>query len=83
MTIAIDMTKAKEIKKQQLRFQRDPELRKLDVEFQKALEKNDHEEIARIADLKQRLRDVTIDPLIDAAQTTEDLAKVTIENILK
>lgn len=83
MTIVIDMDKAREIKKQELRFKRQPELDKLDVEFQKALERNNQAEMARIAELKQRLRDITIDPLIDAAQTTDDLNNITVENILK
>lgn len=83
MSIVIDMNKAREIKKQELRFKRQPELEKLDIEFQKALERNNHEEMARIADLKQRLRDITIDPMIDAAQTTEELNRITVENILK
>lgn len=83
MTIVIDMDKAREIKKQELRFKRQPELDKLDVEFQKALERNNQAEMARIAELKQRLRDITIDPLIDAAKTTDELNNITVDNILK
>lgn len=77
------MDKAKEIRKQNLRFERQPELEKLDVEFQKALEKNDQVEMARIADLKQQLRDITKHPEILEATTTADLNKVTVERILE
>lgn len=83
MTIVIDMNKAREIKKQELRFKRQPELDRLDIEFQKALERNNQAEMARIAELKQRLRDITIDPLIDAAKTTDELNNITVDNILK
>lgn len=83
MSIKINMDKAKEIRKQNLRFQRKPELEKLDVEFQRALEKNDQAEMARIADLKQRLRDITALPELTEASTTDDLNKVTVDSVLK
>ena len=72
--IVINMTKAREIKREQIRAQRVPLLASLDVEFMRAVESGDSAEQARIAAEKQRLRDAPDDPRIEAAQTPQELA---------
>ena len=63
--IKTDMAKAKEIHKTRIRFAREPLLSKLDVEFQRALEKS--EDTSTIVAKKQALRDAPADSAIDAA----------------
>lgn len=72
--IVINMTKAREIKREQIRAQRVPMLADLDVQFMRAVEAGDSAEQARIAAEKQRLRDAPDDPQIEAAQTPQELA---------
>lgn len=72
--IVINMTKAREIKREQIRAQRVPLLADLDVQFMRAVESGDSAEQARIAAEKQRLRDAPDDPRIEAAQTPQELA---------
>ena len=71
--ISINMDKAREIHKENLREMRKPILEKLDVEFMKAFEVNNTERIQEITTLKQELRDVTQSPLIVQAETPEEL----------
>lgn len=59
--------KLHEIKKAEWRRLRTPLLQKYDVLFMKALEQSDSDEIARIKDIKQQLRDVTA---IDVSELT-------------
>jgi len=73
MMIFTDMTKAREIKRDQLRAERKPLLEKLDVEFMRAQEQGDQTKADEIAAKKQALRDVTADPAIDAATTPDEL----------
>ena len=68
-----DMVKAREIHKEKLRALRAPKLAALDVEYQKADEADDKVKKKEIADEKQTLRDVTKEPLIDAATSVEKL----------
>ena len=74
--IKVNMTKAREIKRDQLRAERKPLLEQLDVEFMRAVEAGDAEKQALIAERKQQLRDVTADPAIDAATTPDELKAV-------
>jgi hypothetical protein len=67
--ITINIYKAKEIKKQYLRFERKALLEAQDVAFQLALEKK--EDTSAIVAEKQRLRDIT--KLVDDATTLEEL----------
>jgi hypothetical protein len=72
--ITINLAKAKEIQKKQLRLDRAPLLQKLDVDFQRALETG-----APTTDIvaeKQRLRDVT--NLADQATTIEELKAISV-----
>jgi len=71
--IKVNMTKAREIKREVLRKERKPLLEKLDVDFMRAQEQNDSERAKQIADKKQSLRDVTQAPEIEAASTPEEL----------
>jgi len=74
--ITVDMTKARDIKRDMIRAERKPLLEQLDVEFMRAQEAGDIQKQALIADKKQSLRDVTADPAIDAATTPDELKAV-------
>lgn len=74
--ITVDMTKAREIKKNMIREERELLFVKLDTDFMKALENADTAEQTSIADKKQALRDATDDPAIEAATTAEELSAV-------
>ena len=74
--IKVTMTKARDIKRDQLRAERKPLLEQLDVEFMRAQEQGDQAKADEIAAKKQALRDVTDDPAIDAATTPEELKAV-------
>ena len=75
--ITVDMTKAREIKKDMIRTERAPKLEALDVEFMRAVEAGDTAKQAEIAAKKQALRDATSDPAIEAVTTPEQLKAVT------
>jgi len=75
--ITVDMTKAREIKRDQLRAERKPLLEKLDVEYMRAQEAGDTALQQEIAAKKQALRDATVDPAIDAATTPDELKAAT------
>ena len=72
--ITVNMAKARDIHRAKMREARAPILAALDVQFQRALETN--ADTTSIVAKKQALRDVTVDPAIDAAQTTEELKAV-------
>lgn len=74
--ITVDMTKAREIKKDMIREEREPLFVKLDADFMKALESSDTAEQTNIATKKQALRDATDDPAIAAATTPDELIAV-------
>ena len=63
--IKVDMAKAKEIHKTNIRTAREPKLAALDIEFQKALETGSDTTV--IVSKKQTLRDAPADSAIDAA----------------
>ena len=72
--ITIDLAKAKEIKKQSLRQQRQPLLEEQDVLFMKAQESGT-DTTAIIAE-KVRLRDIT--QLCDTATSVEELKAISV-----
>ena len=74
--ITVNMDKAREIKKDQIREARKPMLEALDVAYMRAVEAGDTTQQAQIAVEKQALRDATADPAIAAAMTPEELAAV-------
>ena len=63
--IKTDMTKAKELHKEKIRYAREPKLAELDIEFQKALETG--ASTTEIVAKKQALRDAPADTAIDDA----------------
>tara|TARA_R100000329_G_C7553327_1_gene195582 strand:+ start:491 stop:751 length:261 start_codon:yes stop_codon:yes gene_type:complete len=65
MGFGINMAKAKEIHRDQIRYARESKLAELDVEFQKALETG--ADTTDIVAKKQALRDAPADSDIDAA----------------
>jgi hypothetical protein len=78
--ISHDMEKAREIQREKLREARKPLLEALDVDVIKAqTETKDARAVASAVAEKQRLRDVTDDPRIDAAQSVEELKAITLD----
>lgn len=73
MGFGIDMAKAKELHKNNIRYARAPKLAELDIEYQKAQETNNTSEQASVAAKKQALRDAPADSAIDSATTTDEL----------
>ena len=71
MGFGIDMAKAREIHKNNIRSARSPKLAELDVEFQKALETG--ASTTDIVAKKQALRDAPADSGIAAASNTDAL----------
>jgi hypothetical protein len=72
--IVINVDKAKEIKKEQLRAERTPLLQAQDVAFQRALESG--ADTSSIVAEKQRLRDIT--QLADQATTLDELKSIEV-----
>ena len=72
MSISINITKAKAIKLDGFRAERQPLLADLDVAFMRAFEKGDTAECARIAAEKQALREVTKVTLPDDLTALKD-----------
>jgi len=81
--ITVDMTKAREIKRDMIRAERNPLLEKLDVEYMRAQEAGDTTLQQEIAAKKQALRDATVDPVIDAATTPDELKAATPAALLE
>jgi hypothetical protein len=80
--LAVDMTKAREIHRQNLRELRAPLMTAADIEFTRALETGDTAKQRAAGQRRQALRDVTAHPAIDAARTPEAL-KAAIPDVLK
>lgn len=81
--ITINIEKAKEIVKQNLRKDRQPILEKLDIDLMKAIETNDVLSQQKIIEKKQLLRDITTHELIEKAETVQDLKSIAIEKLIK
>lgn len=79
--VTVDMDRAREVHKDVLRELRSPELSLLDVSYMKADEIGDTATKLSIAARKKALRDVTKDPAIAAAGTTDDLKIAGINTI--
>ena len=71
MGFGIDMAKAREIHKTNIRTAREPKLAELDIEFQKALETG--ASTTDIVTKKQALRDAPADTAIENASSTTEL----------
>ena len=71
--ISTDMTKAKAIHKDRIRYYRTAKFQELDVEYQRAIEADDATKKSEVATKKQALRDAPADSAIDAATTEAQL----------
>ncbi|XAI96413.1 hypothetical protein [Microcystis phage Mel-JY33] len=78
--VEVDMDAARAIHRQNLRAERAPRLAALDVQVMRAIEEG--RGTATLVGEKQRLRDVTADPRIDAAKSPEELKALTLDNLL-
>jgi len=76
MIIEIDIERAREIRKAQLREQRAPILRELDVRYQRALEDDDSATQLSVTEYKRALRAITDDSRFESAQTLADLTAI-------
>lgn len=77
--LAHDMERAREIHRERLRAERAPMLAKLDVDAIRAqTESRDEVALAGVIAEKQRLRDITADPRIEAATTIEELKAIVL-----
>ena len=71
-----DMVHARELHRNLLREARAPRLAALDLAYLQADEAHDQFDKTAIAQEKQRLRDVTLDPRIEAAQSIAELQAI-------
>lgn len=74
--LTVSMFKARNLWRDKLRRARAPKLEALDVEYQRADERNDIAEKQRIIIEKQKLRDITADPRIESATTPMELKSI-------
>jgi hypothetical protein len=72
--ITINMEKARDIHRAKMRDARVPLFLSLDIAYQRATETG--VDTSAIVAMKQALRDVTSDPAIDLAQTTDELKAI-------
>ena len=77
-----DINIAKQIHINKIRRLRDAKFPPLDVAFMRAVERGDTAKQQEIAAEKQKLRDITAHPAIDAATTLEELHVLTIDILL-
>jgi hypothetical protein len=80
--VEVDMAKARDIHRDNLRAEREPRFAALDADWFRAAETNDTTAQADIAAQKQALRDVTEDARIESAATPEDLTALTLDVLL-
>lgn len=74
--LKLNLQKAKSIKKDALRREREEIFKKLDVEFMLAIEKGDSNLGKSISQKKQKLRDIT--SKVDSARTFEEIKSIGI-----
>lgn len=75
--VDICINRAKDVTKERLRWERKPLLEGLDLDTVRAIESGDEQAIKKIADKKQKLRDITLLP--EKAKTLDDLRKIKAE----
>lgn len=80
--VEIDMAKARDIHKDNLRVERRSRFEALDAGWFRAAETADTDAQAGVAAQKQALRDVTADARIDAAATPDALKALTLDALL-
>jgi len=83
LSIVIDMEKARDIHRVNLRRLRIPLFQELDVQYMRALEMNDVQEMQRVVIQKQNLRDITKHPAISNAHSTSELKALTLDALLQ
>jgi hypothetical protein len=71
--IKVNLDKAKEIHKNNLRAARSEEFKSLDVDFMKAVEQSNNEKMTEISSKKQELRDITTAEEIVSASSVDEL----------
>lgn len=76
--IKIDMIRARDIYRDQLREKRKPLLEALDVKYIRALEMQNSDLINEIVIEKQKLRNITTDARIDTAMTIKELRELSL-----
>lgn len=77
-----DMPKAREIHRAHLRRARVAEFDRLDNDYRVADEAGDHQAKKDIGAVRQKFRDVTEDPRIEAAQTIDELKALRLEQLV-
>lgn len=80
--IRVNISKARNIKREELRAERKPILEALDIEYMRASEAQDIKKMNEITAKKQALRDCTKHPSIESASTTEDLKAISLVNLV-
>lgn len=75
-SIDVDMDHAREITRDRLRKEREPELTKLDHQFKRALAAKDEARMLEVEAETKRLLDITVLPEIEAARTPEELLSI-------
>lgn len=80
--VAVNMPKARNLKRDMIRVERAAELERLDVEFMRALENGNAGEQNRIKAEKQRYRDVPANPKIEQAATPDALKALTLADLI-
>ena len=73
MSITINLTKAKDIAKDNLRTERAPALAALDIQFMRAVESGNTEQQTAIAEQKDILRNITAHSSITGAENIDSL----------
>lgn len=72
----VDMPHARDLHREKMRRARKPLMEALDIEYMRLDEAGDSAGKVKLAQNKQKLRDVTADPAIEAAQTPAELRAV-------
>lgn len=80
--IVVDMPKARDIQRDRIRFERAPDLQRLDVEALRKLSAGDQASADEIEKQKQRLRDAPAHPAIEAAKDPDELAAITLSVLM-
>lgn len=80
--IDVDLEKAKKIKSEELRRERDEMFGGLDAQYMKALEREDDVKKKEVADKKQKLRDMTENKKLTKAKSVDELAKLKIDDLI-
>ncbi len=78
-----DITIGKEVIKKHIRYRREKLFAPLDTQYMLALEDGDIEKQKEIVAKKKNLRNLTNHPLIENAQTLEELSKINIDDLFK